>query len=83
MKNKLSVLRIMEGKYIQFMEAQGVGPEKFYMNQDTLFILYNEVMMEKTGIELDFEGAKRGELYYREVNVSVVESLFLGEIIAL
>ena len=48
-----------------------------------LFILYKEVIGETTGIKLNWEDAKRDGLYYRGINVSITESTFLGEVIAL
>ena len=83
MATKLSVIDILETKYIEFIETVGKDPENFYMNVDMLFILYNEVMMETTGIKLNWEEAKRDGLYYRGINVSITESTFLGEVIAL
>jgi hypothetical protein len=53
------------------------------MNLDMLFILYNEVMVENTEMKLSWEDAKRDGLYYRGINVSITESTFLGEVIAL
>ena len=52
MATKLSVIDILEAKYIEFIETTGKDPGNFYMNLDMLFILYNEVMMETTGIKL-------------------------------
>tara|TARA_R110000796_G_scaffold109708_1_gene221094 strand:- start:808 stop:1059 length:252 start_codon:yes stop_codon:yes gene_type:complete len=83
MATKLSVVDILEARYIEFIETVGKDPENFYMNLDMLFILYNEVMVENTEMKLSWEDAKRDGLYYRGINVSITESTFLGEVIAL
>ena len=83
MATKLSVVDILEARYIEFIETVGKDPENFYMNLDMLFILYNEVMVENTEMKLSWEDAKRDGLYYRGINVSITESAFLGEVIAL
>ena len=83
MATKLSVVDILEARYIEFIETVGKDPGNFYMNLDMLFILYNEVMAESSEIKLNWEDAKRDGLYYRGINVSITESTFLGEVIAL
>jgi len=83
MATKLSVIDILEAKYIEFIETVGKDPGNFYMNIDMLFILYNEVMMETTGFKLSWEEAKEYGLQYRGIIIKISDSLYIGEVIAI
>lgn len=76
-------LDILESKYREFVEDVGRDPGNFYMNLDTFFILYKEVMSEVTGMKLSWEDVKRDGMKYRGISVSITESLYLGEVIAI
>ena len=79
MATKLSVIDILEAKYIESIETTGKDPGNFYMNEDMLHILYKEI---KSWWNLSWEDAKEHGLQYRGIIIKITESTFLGEIIA-
>lgn len=80
---KISVVDILEAKYIQCIEIYGKEPVKIYMNEDMLFLLYKEVISQIAGIRLVWEEVKKDGMKYRGINISITESLSLYEVIVL